>query len=146
MLLLQNILRNIVRNPDVKTPFVNRIRNFSTALDVNDNTENKNITNTEDLDKLYKLVELEIRGNEPAVLKSFVKFATTAAKHLDIEAKSWNLRKPIHERYTVLKAAHIFKKHRVQYETRTYYMFVHYKHLTGSTADTLLEYELMGDQ
>lgn len=28
----------------------------------------------------------------------------------------------------------------VQYEYRTYYTFVQYKHLTGSTADTLLEY------
>lgn len=28
----------------------------------------------------------------------------------------------------------------VQYETRTYYTFVQYKNLTGSTADTLLEY------
>lgn len=52
----------------------------------------------------------------------------------------WNLRKPTHERYTVLKCVHIYKKHRVQYEVRTYYTFVQYKHLTGSTADTLLEY------
>lgn len=28
----------------------------------------------------------------------------------------------------------------MQYEIRTYYTFVQYKHLTGSTADTLLEY------
>lgn len=50
------------------------------------------------------------------------------------------MRKPIHERLTVLKSVHIYKKHRVQYETRTYYMFVQYNRLTGSTADTLLEY------
>lgn len=52
----------------------------------------------------------------------------------------WNLRKPIHERHTVLKSVHIYKKHRVQYEVRTYFTFVQYKFLTGSTADTLLEY------
>lgn len=52
----------------------------------------------------------------------------------------WTLRKPIHERLTVLKSVHIYKKHRVQYETRTYYHFVQYSRLTGSTANTLLEY------
>lgn len=35
---------------------------------------------------------------------------------------------------------HIFKKHRVQYEFRTYFAHVQFKRLTGSTADTLLEY------
>jgi small subunit ribosomal protein S10 len=39
-----------------------------------------------------------------------------------------------------LKSVHIYKKHRVQYETRTYFSFIQYKYLTGSTADTLLEY------
>ncbi|XP_072394465.1 small ribosomal subunit protein uS10m [Diabrotica undecimpunctata] len=91
-------------------------------------------------DKLYKFVELELRGNDPAVLKSFSKFAVTTGNHLDINTKSWTLRKPNHERYTVLKSVHIYKKHRVQYEHRTYYSFVQFKHLTGSTADTVLEY------
>ncbi|KAI4463897.1 mitochondrial 28s ribosomal protein s10 [Holotrichia oblita] len=94
----------------------------------------------EELDKLYKRVELELRGNDPAVLNSYAKFATMAGNNLNIESKSWNLRKPTHERHTVLKSVHIYKKHRVQYEVRTYYAFVQYKHLTGSTADTLLEY------
>lgn len=53
---------------------------------------------------------------------------------------SWNLRKHTNERFTVLKAAHIYKKHLVHYEIRTYYNFVQFKHLTGSTADTLIEY------
>ena len=52
----------------------------------------------------------------------------------------WKLKKPVHERYTVLKSVHIYKKHRVQYEFRTYFSFVQYSRLTGSTADTLLEY------
>jgi small subunit ribosomal protein S10 len=91
-------------------------------------------------DKLYRIVELELKGHDPAVLKSFVKFATTAGNHLDIQSNTWNLRKPIHDRRTVLKSVHIYKKHRVQYETRTYFSFIQYKYLTGSTADTLLEY------
>ncbi|XP_031340631.1 28S ribosomal protein S10, mitochondrial [Photinus pyralis] len=119
-----------------KISSTNYVRNFSAVPGVDSEPTN----NTKEPDKLYKLVELELRGNEPAVLKSFVKFATTAANHLNVECKSWNMRKPIHERYTVLKAAHIYKKHRVQYETRTYYNFIQCKRLTGSTADTLLEY------
>ncbi|MGH0177158.1 UNVERIFIED_CONTAM: hypothetical protein FKN15_074635 [Acipenser sinensis] len=44
------------------------------------------------------------------------------------------------ERLTLLKAVHIFKKHRVQYEMRTYYRCIELKHLTGCTADVYLEY------
>ncbi|EFA02227.2 small ribosomal subunit protein uS10m [Tribolium castaneum] len=91
-------------------------------------------------DKLFKIMELELKGHDPAVLKSFVKFATTAGNHLDVQSKSWSLRKPIHDRRSVLKSVHIYKKHQVQYETRTYFNFIQFKHLTGSTADTLLEY------
>lgn len=36
-------------------------------------------------DKLYKKLEIEVRGNDPAVLKSYGQFALMAAKHLDIE-------------------------------------------------------------
>ena len=43
---------------------------------------------TGEVDKLYKYVELEMRGNDKAVLSSYTKFATTAAQHLDIETKS----------------------------------------------------------
>lgn len=43
----------------------------------------------EELDKLYKIVELELKGNDPAVLKSFAQFATTTGSHLDIECKRY---------------------------------------------------------
>lgn len=36
-------------------------------------------------DKLYSKLEIELKGNDPAVLKSYAFFATTAAQHLDIE-------------------------------------------------------------
>jgi hypothetical protein len=39
-------------------------------------------------DKLYRIVELELKGHDPAVLKSFVKFATTAGNHLDIQSNT----------------------------------------------------------
>ncbi|XP_035212675.1 28S ribosomal protein S10, mitochondrial-like, partial [Stegodyphus dumicola] len=45
-----------------------------------------------------------------------------------------------HARRTLLKSVFIYKKHRVQYEFRTYFRIFELKHLTGSTADTYLEY------
>lgn len=36
-------------------------------------------------DKLYKRLEIELRGHDKAVIKSYVKFATTAAEHLNVE-------------------------------------------------------------
>jgi small subunit ribosomal protein S10 len=41
---------------------------------------------------------------------------------------------------TLLKSVHIYKKHRVQYEIRTYFRFMRFNKLTGSTMDTFLEY------
>ncbi|XP_019869080.1 28S ribosomal protein S10, mitochondrial [Aethina tumida] len=91
-------------------------------------------------DKLYKLIELELRGNDPAVLKSYCKFAVTAGNHLNVKSTSWSARKPHHDRLTVLRSVHIYKKAMVQYEFRTYFSFIQFEKLTGSTADTLLEY------
>lgn len=44
------------------------------------------------------------------------------------------------ERYTILKSAFVHKKHRVQYEVRTYFHFMNFHRLTGSTLSTFLEY------
>ncbi|XP_018316238.1 28S ribosomal protein S10, mitochondrial isoform X2 [Mycetomoellerius zeteki] len=97
--------------------------------------------NTGTPDKLYKKVEVEIKGNDSAVLKSYGTFATMAANHLKINiGRNTAPRKAIHERWTVLKSAHVHKKHRVQYEIRTYYRYLDFLKLTGSTADTFLEY------
>ncbi|EGI59532.1 28S ribosomal protein S10, mitochondrial, partial [Acromyrmex echinatior] len=97
--------------------------------------------NTGTPDKLYKKVEVEVRGNDPAVLKSYGEFATMAANHLKINiGRNTAPYKAIHERWTVLKSAHVHKKHRVQYEIRTYYRYLDFLKLTGSTADTFLEY------
>ncbi|KAK7069257.1 hypothetical protein SK128_020518, partial [Halocaridina rubra] len=40
---------------------------------------------TTEPDKLYSLVEVECRGHEPAVLKSYLTFVSAAAGHLDID-------------------------------------------------------------
>ena len=92
-------------------------------------------------DKLFKRIDLELRAHEPSVLKSYSWFACTAAKELNILVdKNWAPEEPHKERATLLKAAYVNKKHRVQYEMRTYYHYVSLKHMTGSTADTYLEY------
>ncbi|XP_053697429.1 28S ribosomal protein S10, mitochondrial [Sabethes cyaneus] len=97
--------------------------------------------NTPIPDKLYSRIELEMKGIDPEVMKSYAYFAKTAAEHLDIEVgKHWALRKATKDRLTLLKSVHIYKKHRVQYEIRNYYRFMHFHKLTGSTADTFLEY------
>ncbi|XP_035792985.1 28S ribosomal protein S10, mitochondrial-like [Anopheles albimanus] len=92
-------------------------------------------------DKLYSRLELQMKGIDPEVMKSYATFAKTAAEHLDIEVgKHWALRKAVKDRMTLLKSVHIYKKHRVQYEVRNYYRFMHFHKLTGSTLDTFLEY------
>ncbi|KAK0181905.1 hypothetical protein PV327_000089 [Microctonus hyperodae] len=94
-----------------------------------------------ELDKLYKKIEVEVRGNDPAVLKSYGIFSTTAAGHLGITVgRNSTPKKHTFERFTVLKSAFVHKKHRVQYEYRTYYRHLDFLRLTGSTANTLLEY------
>ncbi|XP_047108784.1 28S ribosomal protein S10, mitochondrial [Schistocerca piceifrons] len=101
----------------------------------------KSALQEEELDKLYKILEIEVRGNDPAVLKSYETFATMAARELGITVgECWSPRKAHHERLTLLKSIHIYKKHRVQYEVRTYFRFMQFLRLTGSTADTFLEY------
>lgn len=61
-------------------------------------------------------------------------------KRYIIKMNSFAVKKPVHEKLTVLKSAFVHKKHRVQYETRTYYRYLELLKLTGSTADTFLEY------
>jgi len=92
------------------------------------------------LDDLYKKIIVEVRGHDKAVLNSYEWFAKTAANELGVKiANIWEP-KVFHDRRTLLKSVFIFKKHRVQYEFRTYFRLFEFKHLTGSTADTYLEY------
>lgn len=137
------------------------------SVQTNTDTKLEKTANAEEpeTDILYKRLELEIRGHDPAVMRSYVHFATTAAEHLNIEVGkrwasvtervedfkiscvvlrflfSWRPRSPYNvERYTVLKSAFVHKKHRVQYEFRTHFHFIHFHRLTGSTLSTFLEY------
>lgn len=40
-------------------------------------------------DKLFNILEVELRGIDPAVLKSYSWFATTTADHLGIQVGQW---------------------------------------------------------
>ncbi|XP_037949029.1 28S ribosomal protein S10, mitochondrial [Teleopsis dalmanni] len=92
-------------------------------------------------DRLYSKLEIELRGIDPAVLKSYTKYATTAANHLGLEVgKCWSPLKAHHSRMTLLKSVHIYKKHRVQYEVRTHFRYMNFHKLTESTLSTFLEY------
>lgn len=55
------------------------VQTSSSEKDANPNT----LTESED-DKLYKRLDIELRGHDKQVLKSYVKFATATATHLDI--------------------------------------------------------------
>ncbi|ESO12040.1 hypothetical protein HELRODRAFT_135844, partial [Helobdella robusta] len=91
-------------------------------------------------DVLYKTITIELKGHELAVMKSYEQFLTMAANELDISiCKVWSPPRSI-RRWTLLKSVHIYRKHMVQYETRTAYRVVQLKNLTGSTANTFLEY------
>ncbi|CAG4978717.1 unnamed protein product [Colias eurytheme] len=140
-----NLVKQLWRtSPAIRSAFV---ANYSAVRPLSSVTTNaiKPIEmvppSVEELDKLYKRVELEMRGIDPAVLLSYSWFCIAAASHLGIEVtKSWTLRKAEKERHTLLRCVHIYKKHRVQYEIRTYFRFIHLQRLTGSTCDTYLEY------
>ncbi|XP_055680237.1 28S ribosomal protein S10, mitochondrial [Lutzomyia longipalpis] len=126
--------------PSVR-PIIRQSSSFHAAPNPEQKTADELLTNQPELDKLYSKLEIELRGVDPAVLKSYSWFATTAAQHLGIEVgKCWAEKRPYHDRMVLLRSVHIFKKHRVQYEMRTYFRHLNFHKLTGSTLDTFLEY------
>ncbi|PFX13183.1 putative 28S ribosomal protein S10, mitochondrial [Stylophora pistillata] len=89
---------------------------------------------------LYSLINIKYKGSDEAVLRSYTKFMTMAAKHLDIDISDRILLPTAIERYTILKSPHIFKKHRAQYEIRTHGRMLQVRNVTQETADVFLEY------
>ncbi|CAF2654168.1 unnamed protein product [Rotaria sp. Silwood2] len=91
-------------------------------------------------DELYKRLCVEVRGHDPAVLESYERFVRLVSTQLDIQLA--NIENPpfFTERWTLLRSKFAKKKYWREYEIRTYYKKFHFKHLTGSTADTFLEY------
>lgn len=59
------------------------LRKFCTVT-----TTQQPVAEQQELDKLCKVVELELRGNDPAVLRSFMKFATMVGSCFNIDTKT----------------------------------------------------------
>lgn len=119
----------------------NNLRKTTNILFAISRRKNTTFGNNTMPDKLYKKVELEIRSSELAVLKSYGTFIKTVAEFLNLEINEIVYsRKPSLKRFTVLKSVHGHRKHLVQYEIRTHYSWLHFSKLTGSSADTVLEY------
>lgn len=97
-------------------------------------------TNKPRPDDLYSFIELKCSSHEKPILDSYEKFVTSAAEQLNIPLVE--VKEPFRsiKRRTLLKSRFVHKKHRVQYEIRSYYRYILFKNITGSTADTFLEY------
>lgn len=94
----------------------------------------------QELDDLFKRVVVQVRAHDPSILESYKTFVQLTSKELEINLNE--IREPDRfiERWTLLKSRFSNRKHMRQYEMRTYFKEFEFKHLTGSTCDTLLEY------
>ena len=92
-----------------------------------------------ELDDLFKEVIVEIKGHDSRVLQSYRTFVDLVAKELELDL-TVKIKIRVIERWTLLKAKFSKRKHMRQYEIRTHQNELIFKHLTGSTCDTLLEY------
>ncbi len=72
---------NIIYNASVP---ISALRNFSDSATTPAVNPDELVPQNEP-DKLYSRIEIEVKGIDPAVLKSYAWFATTAASHLGIE-------------------------------------------------------------
>lgn len=91
-------------------------------------------------DHLYRYLKIKCSGHELEVLDSYETFLKLAAENLDIQYVATETPFRTIKRRTLLASRFVKKKYRVQYEFRSYYRDVLFKNLTGSTADTFLEY------
>lgn len=94
----------------------------------------------QDPDDLHRYLWLKCQSHEVGVLDSYEKFVKSAAQHLDINYVKTEEPWRIIKRRTMLASRFVHKKYRVQYETRTYFRNMLFKNITGSTAETFLEY------
>lgn len=91
-------------------------------------------------DDLYRHLWIKCRAHETATLDSYETFVKMAADNLNITfVRSESPFRTI-KRKTMLASRFVKKKYRVQYEVRTYNRDMLFQNLTGSTADTFLEY------
>lgn len=74
-----SLTRNLYRNA-----FVSVARCSTTAVE--------KVTDEGEPDKLYRYLDLELRGNDAAVLKSYAQFSTMAAGHFNVESQRFLLK------------------------------------------------------
>jgi small subunit ribosomal protein S10 len=135
---MYTVLNTIQRSFNTKI-FLQQQFKLSNTTSVASNTAASH-KQADELDTLYKSVVVEVRGHDNAVLQSYESFVNYTADELDIDLALVNEPERFIERWTILKSVFVHKKHFRQYEMRTYFREFHFKHLTGSTCDTLLEY------
>jgi small subunit ribosomal protein S10 len=91
-------------------------------------------------ERFFDRINIKVKGYDHPVLDSYVKFVSRAANNLDIEIHGTAALPTRVKKFTVLKSPHIYKKHRVQFETRTHARLLQIRRITGTTADIFLEY------
>ncbi|CAJ0937079.1 unnamed protein product, partial [Mesorhabditis belari] len=87
-------------------------------------------------DKLFKSIELEMRGHDPAVLRSYTTFLKTVCGHLNIPQGRLQVLPYVRWIQYALRSKFVHKKYKLHYETRTHITKFEVKELTGSTAST----------
>uniref|UniRef100_A0A914CW49 Small ribosomal subunit protein uS10m n=1 Tax=Acrobeloides nanus TaxID=290746 RepID=A0A914CW49_9BILA len=92
------------------------------------------------VDKLFTEVEIEVRGHDPAVLKSYMRFLKIATNELGFKTTKMIAPHYIRWNQWLLRASFAHKKVKLHYETRTHIRKISILHITGSTASAFLEY------
>ncbi|KAL4001680.1 Ribosomal protein S10p/S20e family protein [Acanthocheilonema viteae] len=93
-----------------------------------------------ELDRLFSRIELEYRGHDKAVLKSYTTFLKAVCSHLELEVVSIKVFPYVWWIQNALRAKFAKKKNQLHYETRTHIRQFTIGNVTGSTASTFLEY------
>ncbi|KAF8358178.1 mrps-10 [Pristionchus pacificus] len=91
-------------------------------------------------DQLFRAIELEYRGHDPAVLKSYTQFLEQVCTNLSVTRGSVKVLPYVRWVQPLLRSKFVHKKYKLHYETRTHITRFTIHDVTGSTASTFLEY------
>ncbi|CAI4220656.1 unnamed protein product [Auanema sp. JU1783] len=91
-------------------------------------------------DKLFSSLEIEYRGHDKAVLKSYTNFLEQVCENLNITRGQTEVLPYVRWVQPTLRSKFVHKKYKLHYETRTHITRFQVLNLTGSTASTFLEY------
>ncbi|XP_012939358.1 probable 28S ribosomal protein S10, mitochondrial isoform X2 [Aplysia californica] len=120
-----NLMVNKVRNtPSDLNKFqcMSVVPRFSTQT-----VPEKKATDDGQKDELYRQITVEVKGHDPAVMKSYEKFTRMAASGLGVDiAKIFEPPRVI-TRLSLLKSVFVHKKHFHQYEARTLYKVIEHE-------------------